>query len=85
MYRIERGSSADIASDYKALSQVPNLTAADRKLVQRQLQELPPRIKEAQEKEMGEMMGKLKQVWSSHDGIEIFDVVTDECSWAMAS
>jgi hypothetical protein len=69
-YPIKRGSSTDIAPDYKTLSQMPNLTAADRKLVQRQLQGLPPRIKEAQEKEMGEMMGKLKQVWSSHDGIE---------------
>lgn len=28
----------------------------------RQLKELPPRTKAAQEKEMGEMMGKLKQV-----------------------
>ncbi|KIN00349.1 hypothetical protein OIDMADRAFT_164741 [Oidiodendron maius Zn] len=48
--------------DYKTLSQMRNLTAADRKVVQRQLQGLPPRIKAAQEKEMGEMMGKLKQL-----------------------
>lgn len=38
------------------------LTAADRKIVQRQLMLLPPRTKAAQEKEMGEMMGKLKEV-----------------------
>jgi tetratricopeptide (TPR) repeat protein len=48
--------------DYKTLSQIPNLSAADRKIVVRQLKELPPRTKAAQEKEMGEMMGKLKQV-----------------------
>src|ERR1700712_2475811 len=39
-----------------------NLSAADRKVVQRQLVQLPPRTKAAQEKEMGDMMGKLKQV-----------------------
>jgi hypothetical protein len=39
-----------------------NLSPADRKIVQRQLVALPPRTKAAQEKEMGEMMGKLKQV-----------------------
>jgi hypothetical protein len=41
---------------------MPNLSVADRKIVIRQLKELPPRTKAAQEKEMGEMMGKLKQV-----------------------
>jgi hypothetical protein len=39
-----------------------NLPAADKKIVQRQLILLPPRTKAAQEKEMGEMMGKLKDV-----------------------
>jgi len=39
-----------------------NLSLADRKIVQKQLVMLPPRTKAAQEKEMGEMMGKLKQV-----------------------
>lgn len=39
-----------------------NLSAADKKIVERQLVQLPPRTKAAQEKEMGEMMGKLKQV-----------------------
>ena len=42
-----------------------NLSAADRKIVQRQLVQLPPRTKAAQEKEMGEMMGKLKEVSST--------------------
>ncbi|KAI9745646.1 MAG: hypothetical protein M1818_001180 [Claussenomyces sp. TS43310] len=48
--------------DYKLLSTVPNLSASDRQLVQRQLLLLPPRTKAAQETEMGEMMGKLKQL-----------------------
>jgi len=39
-----------------------NLSGADRKVVQQQLVSLPPRTKAAQEAEMGEMMGKLKQV-----------------------
>jgi len=43
-----------------------NLSAADRKVVQRQLVQLPPRTKAAQEKEMGEMMGKLKEVSLHH-------------------
>ena len=50
--------------DYKLLSKMPNLSAADRKTVQQQLRLLPPKTKAAQEKEMGEMMGKLKQVGS---------------------
>jgi len=41
---------------------MPNLSVADRKIVQRQLVQLPPRTKAAQEKEVGEMMGKLKEV-----------------------
>lgn len=48
--------------DYKTLSQMQNLSAADRKIVQQQLISLPPRTKAAQEKEVGEMMGKLKQL-----------------------
>jgi len=49
-------------TDYKTLSQLNNLSPADRKLVQRQLLSLAPRIKAAQEKEVGDMMGKLKEV-----------------------
>jgi len=45
---------------------MPNLSAGDRKIVQRQLVELPPRTKVAQEKEMADMMGKLKQVSRMH-------------------
>ncbi|KAI9787415.1 MAG: hypothetical protein M1835_002682 [Candelina submexicana] len=53
---------ADEGSDYKALSQMPELPAADKKIVQRALATLPPRLEEAKSKEMAEMMGKLKQL-----------------------
>lgn len=48
--------------DYKTLSRMPNLPSGDRKIVQQQLGQLPPRTKAAQEKEMGDMMGKLKEL-----------------------
>ncbi|RDL39817.1 Uncharacterized protein BP5553_04157 [Venustampulla echinocandica] len=48
--------------DYQTLSKMKNLSAADRKIVQRQLVLLPPRTKAAQEREMGDMMDKLKQL-----------------------
>ncbi|RYP90954.1 hypothetical protein DL770_002959 [Monosporascus sp. CRB-9-2] len=48
--------------DYKALSTMTNLSLADRKIVQAQLRTLPPRTKAAQEKEMAEMWGKLKDL-----------------------
>ncbi|OBT88294.1 hypothetical protein VE02_03421 [Pseudogymnoascus sp. 03VT05] len=48
--------------DYKELSKMSNLSPADRKVIQRQLILLPPRTKAAQEKEMGDMMGQLKQL-----------------------
>lgn len=46
--------------DYKALSQIPGLTAADAKTVRAQLIAVPPKTKAAQEKEMSEMWGKLR-------------------------
>ncbi|CAM1511000.1 Fc.00g085130.m01.CDS01 [Cosmosporella sp. VM-42] len=48
--------------DYKTLSTMPGLTAADTRTVRTQLREVPPRAKAAQEKEMGEMWGKLKDL-----------------------
>ncbi|KAL1994881.1 hypothetical protein VTN49DRAFT_1068 [Thermomyces lanuginosus] len=48
--------------DYKELSTMDNLPAQDRKFVQKALRELPPRIHVAREKEMAEMMGKLKEL-----------------------
>ncbi|ORY59525.1 uncharacterized protein BCR38DRAFT_444774 [Pseudomassariella vexata] len=48
--------------DYKILATMANLSPADRKIVMSQLRIIPPRAKEAQEKEMGEMWGKLKDL-----------------------
>lgn len=48
--------------DYKTLSAMTNLTSADEKIVRTQLRTLPLRVKSAQEKEMSEMWGKLKDV-----------------------
>ncbi|CAD6442641.1 8eb8ab4f-52e1-439a-a3f6-3ee30a0ba3d3 [Sclerotinia trifoliorum] len=52
---------AGAVEDYKLLSTFTNLSAVDRRTVQTQLRLLPPRSKAAQDREMGEMMGKLKQ------------------------
>ena len=48
--------------DYKALAQLPTLPPQDNKIVQAALRSLPPRINAAKEKEMGDMMGKLKEL-----------------------
>ncbi|KAI1740196.1 hypothetical protein F4680DRAFT_123301 [Xylaria scruposa] len=48
--------------DYKILSTMTNLSSADEKIVRTQLRSLPPRVKAAQEKEMSEMWGKLKDL-----------------------
>ncbi len=48
--------------DYKLLATMDNLGPADRKIVLAQLRTLPARTKAAQEAEMAEMWGKLKQV-----------------------
>jgi tetratricopeptide (TPR) repeat protein len=48
--------------DYKRLAGMGNLSPADRKIVQAQLRALPPRAKEAQEKETAEMWAKLKDL-----------------------
>ncbi|KUJ16253.1 uncharacterized protein LY89DRAFT_697499 [Mollisia scopiformis] len=63
--RSELGGWANLSGaeeDYKTLEKMQNLSMADRKIVQRQLVVLPPRTKAAQEKEMGDMMGKLKEL-----------------------
>ena len=49
-------------TDYRELAKMPALPLQDRKIVQKALAALPPRINAAKEKEMGEMMGKLKEV-----------------------
>ncbi|KAI1352445.1 hypothetical protein F5Y01DRAFT_94866 [Xylaria sp. FL0043] len=48
--------------DYKTLSTIPILSSSDEKIVRAQLRALPPRVKAAQEKEMSEMWGKLKDL-----------------------
>jgi len=54
-----------LRTDYKVLIQMGNLPAQDQRVVRQALAELPGRINVAKEKEMGEMMGKLKDVSSS--------------------
>ncbi|KAK0385677.1 hypothetical protein NLU13_6854 [Sarocladium strictum] len=65
--RAQEGGWQNLAGaedDYKTLSQLPSgsLAPGDARTVRAQLRELPPRTKAAQEKEMGEMWGKLKQL-----------------------
>ncbi|KAK7996550.1 dihydroneopterin aldolase family protein [Apiospora arundinis] len=63
--RSEQGGWANLSGaeeDYKLLSAMENLSPADRKIVTTQLRLLPPRSKAAQEKEMAEMWGKLKDL-----------------------
>jgi tetratricopeptide (TPR) repeat protein len=49
--------------DYQALSKPPHqLTNLDQKAVQAALRELPPRLDQAKNSEVAEMMGKLKQL-----------------------
>ncbi|KAF2461224.1 hypothetical protein BDY21DRAFT_369260 [Lineolata rhizophorae] len=48
--------------DYRALSQMRNLAPLDQKAVQRALASLSARLEAAKQQEIGEMMGKLKQL-----------------------
>ncbi|KAL6871272.1 hypothetical protein J3F83DRAFT_734842 [Trichoderma novae-zelandiae] len=76
--RAEEGGWSNLAGaeeDYRALSQMPGLTPADQRTVRAQLKALPPRTKAAQEAEMSEMWGKLKNLG---DGIlKPFGLSTD--------
>ncbi|KAI1340295.1 hypothetical protein F5Y15DRAFT_423257 [Xylariaceae sp. FL0016] len=63
--RSELGGWSNLSAaeeDYKLLSAMENLSDADRKVVRTQLRVLPPRTKAAQEQEMAEMWGKLKDL-----------------------
>jgi tetratricopeptide (TPR) repeat protein len=63
--RSEAGGWANLSGaeeDYKQLSTMANLAPTDKKIVMSQLRTLPSKIKAAQEKEMAEMWGKLKDV-----------------------
>ena len=56
------GNLQGAEDDYKALAQLPALPPQDNKIVQTALRSLPPRITAAKDKEMGDMMGKLKEL-----------------------
>lgn len=56
------GNLQGAEDDYKALSQTSTLPPQDKKIVQKALAGLPPRIDQAKQKEMGDMMGKLKEL-----------------------
>lgn len=84
--KMESGGWGDLQGaedDYKVLSQMSTLPPQDRKIVQKALADLPPRINQAKDKELGDMMGKLKEVGN---GIlkpfglstDMFNVVKDE-------
>ena len=63
--RIELGGWSNLAGaeeDYKQLASMKNLPLSDQKVVKAALRDLPPRVNAAREKEMGEMMGKLKEL-----------------------
>ncbi|KAH7376664.1 hypothetical protein B0T11DRAFT_23312 [Plectosphaerella cucumerina] len=63
--RSEAGGWSNLSGaeeDYKLLSKMTNLAPADARIVRAQLAVLPPRVKEAQEKETAEMWGKLKEL-----------------------
>lgn len=66
--RMETGGWAALQGadeDYRYLSTVPNLSPLDRKTVQSALVHLGPRLNQAKEQEMAEMMGKLKGLGNS--------------------
>ena len=54
-------------TDYKALVTMPGLPAQEMRVVRRALVALPSRIDQAKQKEMGEMMGKLKEASVARD------------------
>ena len=56
------GNLQGAEEDYKVLAQLTTLPPQDKKIVQEALRSLPPRINAAKEKEMGDMMGKLKEL-----------------------
>ncbi|KAL9021415.1 MAG: hypothetical protein Q9185_001423 [Variospora sp. 1 TL-2023] len=65
--RSEHGGWANLQGaleDYQSLSSLPSslLPPSDTKIVNAALRTLPPRINAAKEQEMGEMMGKLKEL-----------------------
>lgn len=84
--RMESGGWGNLQGaeeDYKAAAQFQSLPVQDRKVVQKALAELPPRIQEAKDKEMGDMLGKLKEVGNGllkpfGLSTDMFNMVKDE-------
>lgn len=56
------GNLAGAEEDYKVLAAMDNLPPSDMKIVKAALRDLPPKINAAKDKEVGEMMGKLKDL-----------------------
>ncbi|BDD62283.1 hypothetical protein MPDQ_006709 [Monascus purpureus] len=56
------GNLQGAEEDYKDLESMENLPPDDMRIVKKALRELPERISKAREKEMAEMMGKLKEL-----------------------
>ncbi|KAL8904008.1 MAG: hypothetical protein Q9207_003555 [Kuettlingeria erythrocarpa] len=56
------GNLQGALEDYQTLSSYPSLPTSDTKVVNTAIHTLPPRINAAKEKEMAEMMGKLKEL-----------------------
>lgn len=75
------GNLQGAEEDYKELAAMDNLPPDDKRVVQKALRELPANIGQAREKEMGEMMGKLKDVSRCASRLP-GDMLTDY-SWVM--
>lgn len=56
------GNLQGALEDYQTLSSFPSLPPSDTKIIDAALRTLPPRAADAQKAEMGEMMGKLKEL-----------------------
>lgn len=75
--RSELGGWANLQGaeeDYKELIKADNLPPGDGKVVREALRKLPERINQAKDKEMAEMMGKLKDVsfgWTLASGLGV--------------
>lgn len=65
--------------DYKELASMITLPPDDKRIVQKALRELPAKINQAKDKEMADMMGKLKDVSST--AIFLFRAISD---WSQA-
>lgn len=77
------GNLQGAEDDYRALSQMATLPPQDKKVVQQALTDLPSRINQAKDKEMGDMLGKLKEVGNGllkpfGLSTDMFNMVKDE-------